>query len=157
MVNYIKIVVMSDSHGYSGNVYLVMQKENDAHYMFHLGDVCDWPDIFDGLVIVKGNNDYFDLPEQIVTEIGGLRFLLIHSHRQSGYNLKSNLANLAKINNCDIVLFGHTHRYVDEYVDGIRLLNPGSLYYNRDLSNIGYMIIEIYEEKKYKVTRKYIQ
>jgi len=156
MVNYIKVVVMSDSHGYSGNVYFVMQKENDAHYMFHLGDVCDWPDIFDGLVIIKGNNDYFDLPDKLVTEIGGLRFFLIHSHRQSGFNLKNRLANLAKENDCDIVLYGHTHMYNDDYIDGIRLLNPGSLYYNRDGSNIGYIIIKIYENREYEVIRKFL-
>ncbi|MGI6608235.1 MAG: metallophosphoesterase family protein [Erysipelotrichaceae bacterium] len=152
-----KIIVMSDSHGFSGNVYFVMQKESDADYMFHLGDICDYPDLFDDLVIIKGNNDYFDLPDKIITEIGGLKFLMIHSHRQSGFNLKNRLVALAKENKCDIVLYGHTHVYNDEYIDGVRLLNPGSLYYNRDNSTIGYIIIKVFANKQYTVTRKYIQ
>ena len=33
----------------------------------------------------------------------------------------------AERNNCDIVLYGHTHVAVNRYEDGMYILNPGSI------------------------------
>ena len=49
---------------------------------------------------------------------------------------------------CDTVFFGHTHVATDTIVDGVRLINPGSLYYSRDGRPISYCIITIDEEMK---------
>ncbi|MEE0859042.1 MAG: metallophosphoesterase, partial [Acutalibacteraceae bacterium] len=32
----------------------------------------------------------------------------------------------AESNNCDILLFGHTHCSMTEYADGLYIMNPGS-------------------------------
>ena len=59
-----KILVVSDTHGYQGNFYEVLENEEDIDYVIHCGDtegyedemehVCDMP-----FVAVAGNNDYF--------------------------------------------------------------------------------------------------
>ena len=47
---------------------------------------------------------------------------------------------------CDIVCFGHTHvAYLDQ-VDGITLLNPGSLSHSRDGKPCSYAILDINED-----------
>ena len=38
-----------------------------------------------------------------------------------------NLVATAKQNHCNIALFGHTHLYLTEVIDGVMVMNPGSL------------------------------
>ena len=39
------------------------------------------------------------------------------------------IANYAKEKGCDVVLYGHTHRPLISKMDGVTLINPGSLRY----------------------------
>ena len=45
--------------------------------------------------------------------------------------------------NNDIVCYGHTHIAADETVDGIRLINPGSLWRSRDGRGPSYALLNI--------------
>jgi len=151
-----KIVLMSDSHGNSSAIEKVILQNKDADLFYHLGDVCDDPEKFGCVTFVKGNNDtWYDLPEELIANLGGHRLLMTHSHLIYGYggNRRHMLAHKAKENKCDILCYGHTHSYDDSYCNGIRLLNPGSLYYNRDFSDPCYMVIEL-SENNIKITRK---
>jgi putative phosphoesterase len=148
---------MSDSHGYDDNVRRVMTENSDADVFLHCGDLSSDDRLFPGLICVQGNNDYYsDFPDQRVLQYAGVSFLMIHSHRVPPIGRPKALAVMAKENNCSVVLYGHTHAYDDRYVDGIRLLNPGSLYYNRDMSKPGYMIITIDSRQRLKTERVYL-
>ena len=46
-----------------------------------------------------------------------------------------------------MVLYGHTHVPSDETTRGVRMINPGSLSYNRDGSSPSYVIARIEGEK----------
>ncbi len=152
-----RLVIMSDSHGYDENVSAVLKKERKADYFIHLGDLCSDRHKFPKLIILRGNNDYdYDLPLQLVSEFNGIRFLMCHGHRYPFYCREEALARAGRENKCPYVLFGHTHDFCDEEVDGIRLLNPGSLMYNRSGQDIGYLIIEISDAGKVEVSRKYL-
>ena len=51
------------------------------------------------------------------------------------YNVKFGYENIiaeAKRRNADIVLFGHTHNQYTEYIDGLYIMNPGSVGMNGD-------------------------
>ena len=51
------------------------------------------------------------------------------------YNVKFGYENIiaeAKRRNADIVLFGHTHNQYTEYLDGLYIMNPGSVGMNGD-------------------------
>ncbi len=37
------------------------------------------------------------------------------------------LVEEAKKNSCALALFGHTHEQYEDYIDGVRLFNPGAL------------------------------
>ena len=148
-----KIVVMSDSHGRSANLEKVLMMEKGADMFLHCGDLCTdsrmYPDVF----FVKGNCDWDpDLPMYRVIDCGKIRILMIHGDKV--WDVKRDLAELAREKNCKICVFGHIHRYYDNEYRGVRLLNPGSLAYNRDENDLGYIVIEIDKEGLYSVKRK---
>ena len=94
---------------------------------------------------VKGNNDYYSmLLQTTAVEIGGYRFLLTHGHRYVAWgDSLDDLAAAAKLNNCTVALFGHTHcRHFSEE-NGVYLFNPGSVALPRDGQPPSYGIITI--------------
>ena len=76
------------------------------------------------LYAVRGNNDYASvLPDELVCDIGGKRLYLTHGH------LCASLLSLslrAQERGADAALFGHTHEAMNEYANGVLLLNPGA-------------------------------
>ena len=102
---------------------------------------------------VIGNNDYNYLPEQIVVNVGGKKALVVHSHRQGVFDTKIKLAALAHEQEVSYVFYGHTHVFNDEVVNGIRIMNPGSLWRSRDDGSKSYAIFEIDEEGNATFTR----
>ena len=135
-------VVISDNHGNEEILSKLRNRHPDACAYIHCGDSELPVEAMDGWVSVRGNTDYYPGYEdkKIVKINDRLNVLVIHSHRQSINRLKT-LAALAKENNCQMVCYGHTHVFAYDEVDGIKLLNPGSLFYNRDRSPISYALV----------------
>ena len=52
----------------------------------------------------------------------------------------------AKEGGYDVVIFGHIHRPVDDVVDGIRMINPGSCLHNRNYLHPTYCVMNINDE-----------
>ena len=76
------------------------------------------------LYAVRGNNDIASaLPDELLCEIGGKRLYLTHGHL---YASLYSLVMKAKERGADAALFGHTHEAINEYADGVMLLNPGA-------------------------------
>ena len=130
-----RILVLSDTHGRRDGMEELLTTEDarTADWLVHCGDIGrsdeEWlRRAFSGAVtIVEGNNDFFtDLPRQLVVEREGHRFLILHGQRQVHGGLVL-FRYTALENNCDIVLFGHTHKPLIEEDDGIWYINPGSL------------------------------
>ncbi len=103
---------------------------------------------------VRGNCDLRSaLPSFLVCMVGGKRFFLTHGHL---YHVKhdpelSDLSRAAKENTADIVLFGHTHIPYIQSLDGICIMNPGSI---GSFSEASYGVIEISsEEFQYKIEK----
>jgi phosphoesterase, MJ0936 family len=84
-----------------------------------LGSVAD-------LRAVHGNSDeptvQSRLPETRTVEWGGRRFVLAHSHRRDW----TSLSLLARQENADVVVVGHTHRLWLGERGGQAVVNPGS-------------------------------
>ena len=133
-----RIAVISDSHGSLKNLSAFTGRLGQADALWHLGDcVEDAPVLAErlncGFVCVRGNCDPFsDQPLTRIIEWHNKRFLLLHGHTVSG---RMNLLYTAKSNNCDAVLFGHSHVASVECEDGIWMINPGSL--SRPRSSLG--------------------
>lgn len=94
-----------------------------ADEIWHLGDVCrasTWEKIHQlgpPLTVVRGNNDFFQTwPLEVTLQRAGFSFRLIHIPPRP-----------FKLGTSDVLLHGHTHVPRDEVVEGVRLLNPGSV------------------------------
>ncbi len=144
-----KILVVSDTHGDSGRMLKVAEDNKDFDILIHLGDgENDFPDIEKkypdkGLVYVAGNCDYgLHLDEHIVP-VKGHKIFCCHGHRYGvNYGIEM-LTNTAIRNECMFALYGHTHVPKIETLNGVQVMNPGSLTLPRGGSERSYGIIEI--------------
>ncbi|MBQ1827471.1 MAG: YfcE family phosphodiesterase [Erysipelotrichaceae bacterium] len=154
----IRAIVMSDSHGNDKAIRKIIADNPDADYYLHCGDFDSDISAFPMLTAVCGNHDEDDgmnLPLERILNICGHRILMLHSHKYvfSLLNYRRIVAEKGRENNCDIVLFGHVHYPLSEIINGIRIINPGSLLFNYDLVKIGYMVLTFEQDGSYQVQR----
>ena len=145
-----KILIVSDTHGRNGRFRTVYEQVGPVDMVLHMGDVEGTEDELESIVdcplyAVAGNNDFFtELPRERELKIGKYRVLQCHGHYYRVSMTNRLLADEAKARGCDIAMYGHTHRPVVEYVDGVTLLNPGSLSFPRQENRRpSYIIMEI--------------
>ena len=128
-----RILVLSDSHGYALNGLLMKAESMGAvDAVFHLGDgfrdMDRYEKEFPLIFRVAGNCDFAPGDRELLTPLFGKRFYLTHGHY---FHVKSTMALLqarGAETEADCVLFGHTHRPYNEYLDGRLYLNPGAAY-----------------------------
>ena len=92
------------------------------------------------LYVVRGNNDKDwaeAIPHHLTVTLGGVTFYLVHNRKE----LPADLSGI------DAVVFGHSHRYLQEERDGILWLNPGSCGPRRFHQEITMMTAEIADGK----------
>lgn len=148
----IRICVCSDNHGNIESIEKIKQDNPNCDYYFHLGDSHFNEKMLHPFISVCGNNDWeSNFPRQRIIEINTHRILLIHG---DGYTYAiSGLANKAIHENCDVIMFGHTHEFMDEEYKNIRLINPGSCFHNRDMTTPCYAIVTIDDNDRINVER----
>ena len=130
-----KILIVSDTHGYDGNFYKLIKKTGTPDMLIHAGDVSGSEYELKAAVncpvkMVSGNNDFGTrLRSEEEFEVEGLKFLLVHGHRDGVYYGTDRLLYKAAERGADIVIYGHTHVPLVEYDEelGIWAVNPGSL------------------------------
>jgi putative phosphoesterase len=143
-----QIVLVSDTHGRNEVFAQLRERHPLANAYLHAGDSETDPINLDGFASVQGNNDYYSShPEQVVLDLGGVRVLMVHSHQYHNANRISGLIVRARKVGAKLVLYGHTHIYSVIEVDGITLINPGSLWHNRDSTPESYALITIQDEQ----------
>ena len=150
-----KIILLSDNHRDTDSIRYIAKKYADLPYRVHCGDSCLMPQQLEGFTVVRGNMDWYEeYPLDRILEIEGHRIYVLHGHTvfPSYRPDLETLAIYAKAMDCDTVFYGHTHLYFDGTVDGIRMLNPGSVYRNRDMSESCFMEVEITKDS-IKATR----
>ena len=149
----IKICLCSDNHGDYDAIEKIKQDNPACDFYFHLGDSQLNESLLSPFISIEGNNDWnADYPRQRIVEINNHRILLIHG---DGYTYAiSGLVSKAKHESCDVIMFGHTHEFFDEEYKGIRMINPGSCWRNRDGTKPCYAIVNIDDDGTIEVTRK---
>lgn len=158
-----KVLIISDTHGRDINIDSVLEKEKELDMLIHLGDIEGSEGYIESVSgcpceMVRGNNDYFsNLPAEKVIEIGKYKALLTHGHY---YNVSVELRSIvmeAVERNVDIVMFGHIHRPVLEKINGVTVLNPGSLSLPRQADHKrSYIIMGIDDAEKVSYEIKYL-
>ena len=130
-----KLVVVSDTHGNLKGVEALYPLFAENEYIVHLGDGVGEARAITALYPEKtylcaGNCDFFTAyPAEGVIEAEQVRIFYCHGH---AYGVKSSLASLAqraKQLDCTIALYGHTHTANIQELNGVTLVNPGSLSY----------------------------
>ena len=132
-----KVLILSDTHGYNDTMYEVIDRETPFDMLIHCGDLEGAYDelrtkVNCTLHVVAGNNDYDpDMDGVRVFDIGKYKAVLTHGHRYRLYSDLSPLFYLAVENHADFVFFGHTHVPMIKEEGLVTLINPGSLTYPR--------------------------
>lgn len=138
-----RFVLISDNHGQIKPLNYIQQTYGLDYKILHCGDFMMEDARLVSFECVQGNNDYFSkLPKERIIHIDGVNILLTHGNLYSTYSREEDLARAAKDKGCQIVCYGHTHVPYERVIDGVLVINPGSLSHNRDGSLPSYMIVE---------------
>lgn len=147
------ILVMSDTHRQYYGVNLLAEKLPKPDYIIHLGDV-EADQVYIQAVfgcpveMVAGNNDYFStLPYEFMIHEGNHQILLTHGHTHHVHSGTAGLVNVARSKKADTVIYGHTHVPKVDFVDGITIINPGSLSLPRQERRLPtYIIMRVFDD-----------
>lgn len=134
------ILVLSDTHGRlqaAQEMYERLCAGIIIDHIIHCGDYARDAEALARrykipFTAVRGNCDGCTRREWKTVETPAGNILVIHGHTEHVGQTLSGAAKLARAENCIAVCFGHTHVPVNETVDGIRMINPGSLTFPRD-------------------------
>ncbi len=128
-----KVMVISDTHRNIKDAKNVLQQDKSITHVIHLGDMVRDADELQeafsdkSFCKIRGNNDWREFArDSVLLSLCGHNIFATHGHAfgvKSGY---LTLARYAKSLGCDVALFGHTHVFADESIDGVRCLNPSS-------------------------------
>ncbi len=128
-----KILVVSDTHGDTYSLKTAINSKPEAEVIIHCGDGNSEFESLRALypekhfIGVKGNCDLFTSASNVETiTLEGKKLFITHGHI---YNAKYGLYNLvcaAREADADLLLFGHTHNALEDYDDGLYIVNPGS-------------------------------
>lgn len=129
-----RILVMSDCHGAVNAARTALMDQQDAKEVIFLGDGAGEIYRISALFpeknfhIVRGNCDFSaPFPDSLLLEFRGKRIFACHGHLFGVKGGLSGYIDEARTKKADIALFGHTHRGLTRYEDGLYLMNPGSL------------------------------
>ena len=134
-----KLAILSDTHGLLRPQVITYLNTADA--ILHGGDI-NRPAIVDQLrqyaplYIVRGNNDKdwaAEIPHDLTLNLGGVTLYMVHNKKEVP----------ADLTGVDAVVFGHSHKYIQEERDGRLWLNPGSCGPRRFHQEITMMMAEI--------------
>ena len=160
-----KILVVSDTHRKDDNLKLVLSEECPLDMLIHLGDaegsehfIPDWVNPECRMEMVLGNNDFFSrLDREREIDIAGHKAFITHGQYYGVSMGPEGLVDEAKSRGCDIAMYGHTHRPFLDVIDGVTVLNPGSLSYPRQEGRRpSYMIIHVDADGKMDYQQKYL-
>lgn len=134
-----KLAILSDTHGLLRPEVMEHLKTADA--ILHGGDI-NQPAIVDQLrqyallYVVRGNNDKAwaeGIPHDLTVTLDGVTFYMVHNKKEVP----------ADLSGVDAVVFGHSHKYVQEEKNGLLWLNPGSCGPRRFHQEITMMMAEL--------------
>ena len=133
------IIILSDTHGLLRPE--VLEYLTQADIIIHGGDIntqaiVDKLREYAPLHIVRGNNDKEwaeGLPQSLAFDIEGIRIFLVHNKKDVP----------ADLSDMDVVIYGHSHKYVCEERSGVLWLNPGSCGRRRFDQEITFAIMNI--------------
>ena len=117
-----KLAILSDTHNLLRPQVLEQIRGADA--ILHGGDISSQAIVeqlqaIAPLYVVRGNNDKEwaeHIPHDLRVTLDGVRFYMVHKKADIPKDLQD----------VDVVIYGHSHKYAQEEKNGVLYLNPGS-------------------------------
>lgn len=133
-----RIAILSDTHGLLRPEVVEYLKTADV--ILHGGDInkqsiVDELRQYAPLYIVRGNNDKEwaqNIPHDLTLTLDGMTFVMVHNKKE-----------IPDLTGANVVVFGHSHKYLQEEKDGVLWLNPGSCGPRRFHQEITMMMAEL--------------
>ncbi len=144
-----KIGVISDTHGILRDEVIELLQGCDV--ILHAGDIHK-PEVLEKLKViapvfaVRGNADKEwaeQLPAVLNQEICGIRIVMVHNKKDLPADLEQR----------DLIVYGHSHKYEDKTENSYRYLNPGSCGPRRFAQPVTVAIVEV-EQNGFHIYRK---
>ena len=158
-----KILIVSDTHGRHSAFDKALKEAGKIDALVHLGDTEGGEDYIEAVCgcpayVLAGNNDFFsDNLREMEVVFGTKKAFMTHGHYYYVSLGPERIIEEGKMRNADIVMFGHTHKPFLEMIDGMIVLNPGSLSYPRQEGRKGsYIMMEIEPDCNVKCEIKYL-
>lgn len=134
-----RVAVLSDTHGLLRPE--VMKAVGACDAVIHAGDfdntmVLDTLQRMAPVYAVRGNNDWYlpeGVPMSLAFRIEDCRFFMVHDKQDVPHGL----------DNVNVVIYGHSHKYAEDTVDGRLWLNPGSCGRRRFRTDVTYAILTV--------------
>ena len=134
-----KIAILSDTHGLLRPE--VTERLKTVDVILHGGDInkqsiVDELRQYAPLYVVSGNNDKDwaeSIPHDLTVTLDGVTFFMVHNKKEVPKDLSG----------VDVVVFGHSHKYMQQEQDGVLWLNPGSCGPRRFHQEITMMLAEV--------------
>ncbi len=134
-----RLLVISDTHKKLSDVIDLLSGDHRFDAVLHLGDLIkdaeDIESMFDlPVYYVAGNCDWGASAsvQQRIVEFEGVRIFMTHGHHYRVKHSDGLLRKIAKKENFDVVLYGHSHQASVTYEGNCIIMNPGSISLPRD-------------------------
>ena len=157
------VLIISDTHGSLQNLNRIIPKVQ-PDLIYHLGDGQGQEDTISQMAdcpveIVKGNCDFMcDLPRDVFTTLGRHNIMLTHGHMYDVKYSTGELALAALENDCDVVMYGHTHWPEIVQTDKVTIVNPGSISLPRQPGRSpSYIVCDVDKEGDLHFSLNYIE
>jgi len=152
-----KLIVAADSHKDFHRLKSAADANTDADLFIHLGDgqyelidvANELPDM--KFVFVKGESDHGNTKEERVITVGGLKIFCTHGHNLGVGDGLEQVLDKAMYHECKIALYAHTHIYKTDFINGVYVMNPGSVAEPRGKNPPTYGVIEIADDMTIKM------
>ena len=158
-----KILIVSDTHGRHSAFDKALKEAGKIDALVHLGDTEGGEEYIEAVCacpayVLAGNNNFFsDNLREMEVVFGTKKAFMTHGHYYYVSLGPERIIEEGKMRNADIVMFGHTHKPFLEMIDGMIVLNPGSLSYPRQEGRKGsYIMMEIEPDCDVKCEIKYL-
>lgn len=158
-----KILIVSDNHGRTGNLERVIKAQGKLDYLIHAGDTMGSEDYIEAIldcpcVIVGGNNDYFSgLQSDASVNLGKYKVWVTHGHGYGIYRGTERIEAEMVSRGVDIAVVGHTHVPMLKQIGERIIVNPGSISEPRQWGRRpSYALMEIDRDGEVHVTICYL-
>lgn len=146
-----KILVISDTHGFLSNAKEAIRKNKDIKMVIHLGDYIRdaielsklFPDIHFEYVLGNCDMNSGNYEGEKILEIDGKRIFITHGHKYSVKWDYNRIMYKAQEVQADAVLFGHTHISLIDWAGSLLIVNPGSISESRSQLNESYAVLTV--------------